>query len=430
MVLEVGTVFACLCLMDIIKEKSKRSILRRPIIAVPLTLGAIAVVSLLLGGGKAAPAVSRSDLWIDTVQAGEMKREIRASGTLVPRDIRWIVAGSTSTVQSVNELPGAKVKVGTVIIELSNPDLDAQQKKAEAALAGAEADVIAKSASLSSEYLDMRATQSQAESDWQLADIKAQAYQRAHDGGAVSGMELQQMRINEAQSRQRAQAQSKRLAGMERSMDAQIRAATARRDESRSALELVRRQVASLQVTAPSDGILQQIDVEPGQQVEAGAKLARVAQPNDLLARLQVPEAVAKDLALELPVSVDTRDGLVAGHIVRVDPAVRSSSVSVDVAFNGALPPGARPDLAVDGKILLGSVRNALHISRPGTASPGSTGSLFVLRKDSDRAVRTAVVYGVASSDRIEVKEGLRPGDQVILSDSSRWMDSQEVRLK
>lgn len=416
--------------MDIIKKKNNRFIPLRPVIAIPAVLVSAAAMFMLLGSDMPVPAASRSDLWIDTVLSGDMKREIRASGTLVPRDIRWIVAGATSIVQSVNELPGAKVQVGTVIMELSNPDLDAQQNKAKAALAGAQADVIAKRESLSSEYLDMRAAKLQADGDWQLADIKAQAYQRAYDGGAVSAIELQQMRISEAQSRQRAQAQSERLAGMKSSMDAQLKAALARRDESRSALELIRRQVASMQVTAPSDGVLQQIDVEPGQHVEAGAKLARVAQPNDLLARLQVPEAVAKDLALELPVTVDTHDGLVPGRVVRVDPAVRSSSVSVDVEFSGALPSGARPDLAVDGRILLGSVRNALHIARPGTASPGASGSLFVLRKGSDHAVRTAVVYGVASSDRIEVKQGLRPGDEVVLSDLSRWADAHEVRLK
>lgn len=415
--------------MDVIK-RNKKSALRKPLIVIPAVLATAVAAFLLLGNGKASPTASRSDLWLDIVQSGEMRREIRASGTLVPRETRWIVAGATSTVQSVSQLPGAKVLVGTLIMELVNPELDAQMKKAEAVLAGAEADVVAKQASLFSEYLDLRAAQSQAESDWKLASIKAQAYQRAHDGGAVSGMELLQMKANETQCKQRAEAQTQRLAGMKSSIDAQLNATKARRDESTSALDVVRRQVQSLRVIAPTDGILQQIDVEPGQQVETGAKLARVAHPDALLARLQVPEAVAKDLALELPVSVDTRDGIVPGRIVRVDPAVRSSSVSIDVEFQAPLPPGARPDLAVDGKILLGSINNTLHIARPGMALPGAPGSLYVLGAGSNRAVRTKVIYGIASSDRIEIKQGLRPGDQVILSDVSRWADAQEIRLK
>ncbi|MFT4247242.1 MAG: HlyD family efflux transporter periplasmic adaptor subunit [Pseudomonas sp.] len=393
--------------------------------AVPVLLGVG-----LFGLGRAAPSVARNELWIDTAQQGDMKREIRASGVLVPRDIRWIVAGATATVQRVALQAGAQVRADSVLLELVNPELQANLQKARATLAGAEADVAAARTALASQLLDQQARRAQADSDWQLARIKAQAYQRAHDGGAVSGIDLQQAQIAERQNGERARIEGERVAAFRQNMAAQLRAAQARRDEAASALEIAARQVAALRVQAGIDGILQQIEVEPGQQVETGAKLARVARPDALVARLQVPEALAKDLALRLPASVDTRNGVVAGRVGRIDPAVRDGSVAVEVGFDAPLPPGARPDLSVDGRILLGTLRNVVHIARPGMAVPDGSGSLFVLHPGEDSARRAQVRYGAASSDRIEVRAGLAPGDQVVLSDTSRWNGQDRLRLR
>jgi len=182
-------------------------------------------------------------------------------------------------------------------------------------------------------------------------------------------------------------------------------------------------------VRAGTDGILQQIDVEPGQQVAVGAKLARVARPDDLIARLQVPEVLAKDLSLDLAVSVDTRNGVVQGRLTRIDPAVRNGSVTIDADLGHPLPAGARPDLSVDGRIRLGVLRDVVSIPRPTLAVPGSPGTLFVLEGDGE-ARQAAVRFGAASSDRIEIRSGLRPGDRAVLSDTSQWAQYPRLRLR
>lgn len=392
-----------------------------------LVLGAYGLSTVL---GKAAPSVARSELWIDTARAGDMKREVRASGILVPRQIRWITAGATASVQEVVVEAGARVEADTVILRLSNPELQANLEKAQAALAGAEADVAAARSLLASQLLDQQSVQAQAESDWHIAEVKTKAYARAYAAGVLSSIELEQSRIASEQNRKRANIEDQRVSAFRRNVDAQLQAVQARRDEAASALSVVRQQVDSLQVRASIDGILQQVEVEPGQQIEAGAKLARVARPDELIARLQVPETLAKDLVLDLPVAVDTRNGIVQGRLIRVDPAVRNGSVSADVAFDRPLPAGSRPDLSVDGRILLGTLRDVISIGRPSTAAPNSKSSLFVVQAGDDIARRVPVNYGAVSSDRIEIRGGLRAGDQAVLSDASQWNDYDTLRLR
>ncbi|MDR2013502.1 MAG: efflux RND transporter periplasmic adaptor subunit [Rhodanobacter sp.] len=417
--------------MDIVKT-SQTAWWRRPR-TLWIGTGALAlagVLGLFVTLGKATPGVARSQLWIDTAKAGEMKREIRANGALVPRQIRWITAGATASVQEVIIEAGAKVKADTVILRLSNPELQAHLEKAEAALAGAQADVAAARTSVSLQLLDRQSAQAQAESEWRIAQVKMQAYQRAHDAGAISAIDLKQSQIVEQQSQNRAHIETQRVDAFRRTMNAQLQAAQARRNEAASALAVVRQQVDSLEVRAGIDGILQQVEVEPGQQVQAGAKLARVARPDELIARLQVPEMLAKDLVLELPVSVDTRNGMIAGKLIRIDPSVRNGSVAADVAFDAPLPPGARPDLSVDGRILLGTLHDVVSIGLPASVAPDSRATLFVIRPGDDVARRVPVHFGAASSDRIEVSEGLHAGDQVVLSDTSQWNDYDTLRLR
>jgi len=388
------------------------------------------VLGLSAALGTAAPSVDRNQLWIDTAQAGEMKREIRANGTLVPRQIRWITAGTTASVQEVVVEAGAKVSADTVILRLSNPELQANLAKAQAALAGAEADVAAARASLFSQLLDQQSAQAQAETDWRIAEVNAQAYQRAHDAGVISSIKLKHSQIIAEQSENRVRLEGQRVNAFRRNMDAQLQAAQSRRDEAASTLEVVRQQVDSLRVRAGIDGVLQQVEVEPGQRIETGAKLARVVKPDELIARLQVPEVLAKDLVLDLPVSVDTRNGVMTGKLIRVDPAVRNGSVAADVAFDKPLPSGSRPDLSVDGRILLGTLRDVISIGRPSSAAPDSKTTLFVIRPDDNVARRVPVRFGTVSSDRIEVREGLRAGDQAVLSDTGQWNDFDTLRLR
>lgn len=416
--------------MDIAKSP-RRFRLRRLHVGV-LVGGAVLLVAGIaaVGLGRASPRVERASVWIGTAERGDMLREIRATGVLVPRDTRWITAGAPATLEQVLVQAGSRVEADTLILRLQNPELVANQEKATAALAGAEAEVAAARTALASQLLDQQALQARASSDWRIAEVKTQAYERAHAAGVISAIELRESQITEAQQRGRAQIEQQRVAAFRQNMAAQLRAAQARRDEVASSLAIARQQQAALQVRAGIAGILQQVDVEPGQQVAAGAKLARVARPDQLLARLQVPEVLAKDLLLDLPVSVDTRNGLVAGSVIRIDPAVRNGSVSVDVRFVQPLPAGARPDLSVDGRIRLGMLRDVISVARPALAAPNSSAALFVVQPGGDAAVRVPVRFGAVSSDRIEIRAGLRPGDQLILSDTSQWARFPRLRLR
>jgi multidrug efflux pump subunit AcrA (membrane-fusion protein) len=414
--------------MDIIKTRPK-PMWRRSLLWIAGGVSLLGVLGMSLSLGKAAPSAARNELWIDRAERGSMKWEIRAPGTLLPRDTRWITAGTTAWVQQISVLPGARVQADTVILELANPELQANLMKAQAALAASEADVAATQAAMSSQLLDQMAKKVQAESEWRIAEAKGQALERAHAAGVVAAIELKEIQITAAQNRNRAEIEAERVTVFRRNMDAQLRAIKAHRDETASALALVRQQVESLQVRAGIDGILQQVEVEPGQQIEAGAKLARVARPGDLIARLHVPEVLAKDLALDLPATVDTRNGVVNGKVTRVDPAVRNGSVLIDVAFDQPLPPGARPDLSVDGRIVLSTLRDVISIGRPSMAAPDSTATLFVIRAGDNLARRAPVHFGVVSSDRVEVRSGLNPGDQAVLSDTSQWNDYDTLRL-
>lgn len=418
--------------MDITKPMPTQRRWRRP--RSLLIAGVASAVLLLLGGvlglGKAAPTAQRGDLWIDAATRGDMRREIRATGTLVPKDTRWITAGATATVQQVVVLAGARVKADEVILQLTNPELQANVQKAQAALAGAQADVAAARASLASQLLDQKSAKAAADADWKVAQIKNEANTRAHDAGVISAVELRQSQIALEQDGNRATIEGQRVAAFQQNMVAQLQASQARRDEASSMLSIAQQQLAALQVHAGIDGILQQVEVEPGQQVVTGAKLARVARPDDLIARLQVPEALAGELSLDLQVVVELREATVRGHVARIDPAVRQGSVTVDVALDQAAPAGARPDLSVQGRVVLGTLKDVISIGRPPLSAPNADGTLFVLRDGASIAQRVPVHFGAVSSDRIQVTQGIRPGDQVVLSDTSQWNRSDRLRVR
>lgn len=417
--------------MDVIKPKKTGFMRKRS--GWWLAGGSVALVAVsaaLMGLGEAMPSAQRSELWIDAATRGDMVHEIRATGTLVPRDVRWITAATAGTVQEVLVLPGARVGVDTVILRLGNPATMAALEKARASLAGADADVAAQRTALQSQLLDQEATLTKAESVYQISKAKTDAQARAEAAGASSKMELRQSQITLVQDGNLVAVEKRRAAAARQNFDAQMRAAQAKRDEVASAFELARQDVAALEVRAGIDGILQQMDVEPGQQVPLGTSLARVARQEVLIARLQVPEVQAKDLSLDLPVQVDTHNGVAEGRINRIDPAVKEGRVTVDVGFARALPSGARPDLSVDGRIVLARLHDVLSIGRAASATPQSGSRVFVLAAGSDVARRVQVAYGRASGDRIEVRSGLRPGDQVILSETSQWdrYDTLKVR--
>ncbi|UHQ23656.1 efflux RND transporter periplasmic adaptor subunit [Lysobacter sp. 5GHs7-4] len=415
--------------MDIQKPKPKPSPRRKLILGV----GGAALLVAVLGVfnlGSASPSVERNALWIDTAQRGDMLREIRASGTLIPKNLRWIAADTTAVVQDVLVEAGAKVEADTVILRLSNPTVLATREKARAALAGAQAEMAAQRNALTSQLLDQQAALAKAESTYQISQMRAQAQERAEAAGVMSKLEASQSRIVADQERGLVQIERQRVDAFRQNQSAQMQAAQARRDEAASALAIAEQEAQALEVRAGIAGTLQQLNVEPGQRVEAGAALARVARPDELIARLQVPEVLAKDLSLDLAAAVDTHNGVVQGRIARIDPAVRNGKVTVDVHFDRALPKGARPDLSVDGRIVLDKLQDVLSIGRPAQAIPDGASELFVLRAGDDVARRVRVTYGAASSERIQVRSGLNPGDQAILSDTAQWQQYDELRLQ
>ena len=395
--------------------------------------GALAVVALaiaLLRLGPALPTAERASLWIDAVQQGDMLQEVRATGTLVPRSSRWLAAATAAQVQAILVWPGAVVKPDTVLMRLANPEVEDALRNAQAQLAAAQAEVAAKRAELHSQLLDERAALAQAQSDYAQAQVKAQADAKAVQKDLIPRVQYQQGLIALKQLKARMQIEQERVDSFAGSMKAQMDAARARAQQQRSNLVLRQRQADALDVTAGIAGVLQEVAVQEGARVAEGANLARVARPDVLIARLQVPEVQAKDVGQGMPVSVDTHNGLVQGRVERIDPAVRNGSVQVDVALEGALPPGARPDLSVDGRIRIARLDHVLSLGRPALAKADGDLSLFRLGPSGDTATRVPVRVGAASVDRVQVLRGLNAGDRVILSDTSQWDGYDRIRIE
>lgn len=393
-------------------------------------LALLVIAVLVLRLGPALPRADRASLWVDTVTRGEMLHEVRATGTLVPRESRWIAAATAAQVEKVEVWPGATVRPDTVLMRLSNPEVEDALRNAEAQVAAAEAEVAARRAELASQLLDQRSALAQAEADYASAKVKAEADAKAAKLDLIPRVQYEQGQIALKQLDTRRGIEQQRVASFAGNMKAQMDAVEARAQQQRSNLKLRRRQADALDVKAGIAGVLQEVAVQEGAQVADGASLARVARPDVLIARLKVPEVQAKDVAIGMPVSVDTHNGIVAGEVTRVDPAVRSGSVEVDVDLDGKLPAGARPDLSVDGRIRIATLPDVLSVGRPAQAQPNGDVSLFRLDADGDTATRVPVRIGAASVDRVEIRHGLQQGDKVILSDTSQWDKYDRIRLK
>jgi len=408
------------------QRKRRRKIIT--IVVAVLALAGIAVGAASLG--PALPTAERSSLWIDAVQQGGMLREVRATGTLVPREIRWLAAATPAQVEKILVWPGSTVQPDTVLMRLSDPQTEDALRNAQAQVAAAEAQVAAKQAELQSQLLDQRSALAQAESDYASAKVKADADTIAAKMQLIPRVQYEQGRIALKQLQARIGIEQQRVAAFGASMKAQIEATRAALQQQRSNLELRQRQADALEVRAGIAGVLQEVAVQEGAQVAAGANLARVARPDVLIARLQVPEVQAKDVAMGMPVSVDTHNGLVDGEVERIDPAVRNGSVQVDVNLGGKLPAGARPDLSVDGRVLIAQLRDVLSVGRPALAKADGDLGLFRLDPSGDTATRVPVRLGAASVDRVQILRGLKPGDRVILSDVSQWDKYDRIKLK
>ena len=390
------------------------------------------VLGATLGAARlkpAAPQVERSSVWLDTVKRGEMLREVRGPGTLVPKEIRWITAETNARVERIVVKPGAQVKADTVILELSNPEVQEQLASAQSAVAAARADNAAKKMTLENQVLDQKANFAQVQSDYESARLEAEAKAELAKKGVIPTIQYRQIQLTADQRKVRMEIERERMVKFEQSVRAQADADNARLKQLETTLALRQRQAQSLQLTAGIAGVLQQVPVQEGQQVTAGTNLARVARPDVLRAELRVAETQAKDVAIGQTVNVDTRNGIVQGQVERIDPAVLNGTVQVDVDLQGDLPPGARPDLSVEGTIEIERLANVVYVGRPAFGQPNSDVRLFRLNPSDGTAERVPVRLGRSSVNAIEITKGLNPGDQVVLSDTTAWDAYDRIRL-
>jgi HlyD family secretion protein len=416
--------------MDIPRESAKRQRRIRRIIYSIVGLLAIASVTLGLSRLKpAAPSVDKATVWIDTVKRGPMLLEVRGLGTLVPEEILWIPATTDGRVVRRLVLPGVPMKADSVILELKNPELEQATLDAEWQLKAAEADYNSLKAQLDSKFLDQRAAAATVQADYRQAALNAEKDEElAKSGlGAELNSKLSKAKADELTTRN--QIEQDRLSVSAASAKAQLEAQKAKVEQLRALYELKRAQLDRLQVRAGAEGVLQELLVEVGQQVTVGTILAKVAQPTRLKAELKIPETQAKDVQIGLLASIDTRNGIISGHVMRVDPAVQNGTVTVDVKLEGALPKGARPDLSVEGTIEIDNLKDVIYVGRPAFGQPNSTVGIFKLDEEGNGAARVQVKLGRSSVNTVEILDGLKPGDRVVLSDMSTWDAFNRIRL-
>lgn len=398
---------------------------------VVVAVAAIAGITYAVSRMKpAAPGVVRSTVLIDTVKRGGMLRQVRGTGTLVPEDIRVIAASTEGRVERIHVQPGAEVGAGTVLIELVNPELQQSVVDIEYQIRAAEADLNNLRAQLESQRMGQQAAAATVHAEYQQAKIQADTDATLAREGLIPELNVRLSRVRAEELANRYSIEQKRLEGRKRSDEAQIGAQQARVNQLKAQMGLRRTQVGTLSVVAGTSGVLQQMQVEVGQQVTPGTVLARVVEPRNLKAELRIAETQAKDIALGQQASVDTRNGVIPGRVVRIDPAAEQGTVRVDVALEGDLPPGARPDLSVDGTIELERLENILYVGRPTFGQSNATVGMFKLEPDGQTATRATVRLGRSSVNTIEVVEGLQEGDQVILSDTSQWDAFNRIELK
>jgi HlyD family secretion protein len=415
--------------MDIARpELKQRKRRRQVVIGGAILLAVIAAAAGLMALGPAMPSVERSSVLVDTVKRGELLREVRGPGTLVPKEIRWIAAETSARVERVLVKPGAQVEPDTVILELSNPEVDDQLLAATAALTAAQSDLAAKRTELKSRLLDQQAAEAQARTDYETARMQAESEKSVAEKGIIPAVQYRKSLVVLEQLKYRVDIEQQRVAEFRRNISAQLAAEQARLDQLANTRELRQRQADGLKVRAGIAGVLQRVPVEEGQQVAGGNNLARVARPGDLMAELRIAETQAKDIVIGQPARIDTRNGIVDGKVLRVDPAVQNGTVQVDVELNGALPTGARPDLSVDGTIEIERLADVLYVGRPAFGQPEAEVRLFKVDADNV-AARVPVQLGRSSVNLIEIRNGLQVGDRVILSDTSAWDQSDKIRL-
>ena len=416
--------------MDVQREGVAEAKRRRRIIQG--TVGVIALGAMTLGISRlepAAPSVDRATVWLDSVKRGEMLRQVRGPGTLVPEEIRYISVSTAGTVERIVILPGPTVSPDTIILELSNPQLEQSTQDAELALSAANAEYADLKVRLESSLLNDQAAAARVESDYRMALLQLEADQELMNAGLIPEIHYKKSKLQADELANRTQIEKRRLEIGEESVEAQLSSQRARLAQASALFDLKREQLSDLRVKASIAGVLQEVPVEIGQSVPSGTILAVVARPDKLKTELRIAETQAKDIVVGQSAKIDTRNGVIDGRVVRIDPAVREGTVTVDVALIGELPRGARPDLSVDGTIEIERLENVLYVGRPSYGQAHSRITLFRLEVDSNIALRVPVELGKSSVNTIEIVRGLEVGDQVILNDISQYEDYDRIRL-
>ncbi|HZM63176.1 MAG TPA: HlyD family efflux transporter periplasmic adaptor subunit [Vicinamibacterales bacterium] len=417
---------------DIVRDPAilKRKRLRQAGYA---TVGAIIVVAVSIALARmepAAPTVEQATVLIDTVKKGSIVRQVRGLGTLVPEDTRWLPSTTDGRVERILLRPGAAVGPNSVILELSNPQVEQEALNAKLALQSAQAALENLKVQLESEYLKDQAGAAALDAEFQQARMQAEADEELAKEQLVSEITRKQSQLKATTLQKRVKIENERLATARQSIDARLRVQQAAVDQAQAVAGLQASRLAALRVTPGFSGVLQQVPVEVGARVGPGANLARVADPMRLKAELKIAETQAKDIEIGQSAEIDTRGGIMAGKVSRKDPAAANGTVTVDVTLTDELVRGAVPDMSVDGTIQLERLENILYVGRPSLGQEQSTVGLFKVTSPSGDATRVQVALGKSSVNAIEVKSGLNEGDRVVLSDMSAWDAFERVRLR
>jgi HlyD family secretion protein len=418
--------------MDI-KRPGKSKLKRRIRNAVLIVIGLVAIAGITFGLTKlkpAAPTLDRSTAVIDTVKRGQMLRQVRGNGTLVPQLTRWVPAPADGRVEKILIQAGVEVGADTVIAELSNPQMEQQAMDAEFQVKASQADAEALSVRLESENMTQQSAIASINAEYSQAKLQFDADEVLAKQGLVADLQLKVSRVHVQDLAGRLKVEQQRLVINSKSIKAQINAQTSHLQQLQALAKLKKDQVNALKVRAGTSGVLQQVSVQVGQQVTPGLNMARVADPASLKAELKIAETQIKDVRLGQPVEVDTRNGVIQGQVSRIDPAAREGTFTVDASLTGPLPASARPDLSVDGTIELERLDNVLYVGRPSFGQAQQTVGMFRLSPDGQEAVHTQVTLGRTSVSTIEVVNGLREGDQVIISDTSSVDSYSRIRVR
>ena len=417
--------------MDIQRPSNARA---KKIKRIAYVVGAVVVIAgVTLGLSRlkpAAPSVDKGTVWTDVVKRGPMLREVRGLGTLVPLDIRWIPAQTAMRVDKILVRPGPHMLTpNTVILEMSNPEVQRDLLDAEYQLKAADSDLANMKVQVNSELMNQKATEASVRSDYEQTKLQHEVDYKLHEEGIGAEITEKQSKVREQQLGIRVGLEEERTRIAVDSGNARIQAQQSRVDQARATYALRKSQAEALHVRVGMNGVLQLLPVDVGQNVAIGTNLARVADPTKLKAEIKIAETQAKDIAYGQSATVDTRNGIVKGHVIRIDPSVVNGTVTVDVGIDDPLPLGARPDLSVDGTIELENLKDVLYVGRPVHGQSDSTISLFKVTPDGSEGIRTTVKLGRSSVNTVEILQGLQVGDKVVLSDMSQWDVVDRIRL-